>query len=432
MKLDKKDLTKGNNFVTFGCKLNSYETEGIKNLCDSVGLLNTTVINSCAVTAEAVRKTKRHIRKSKKETPNNKIIVTGCAAQIDPKMFSEMKEVDSVIGNSEKRSKSIWKKIAKNSQKPFDKRYVKVEDIFKLKSEKLSSLPVNGIGSRSRAYVQIQNGCDHRCTFCIIPFARGNSRSIEAKDIIKQIETLVIEGFREVTLTGVDITSWGRDLPGSPKLGFLVKEILASTPNLLRLRLSSIDQVEVDEDLINIMMTSSRLMPHLHLSFQSGDNLILKRMKRRHCREDIVKFCDRLRSRRPEFVFGADIIVGFPTETDEMFKNTFELVSRCQITWLHVFPFSARNGTPAARMPKVNEKSIRMRAKTLRELGSSMIKSYLSDQIGKTQPVLMESTHKGRTEGFAEVTTAVEMPVGEIVNLRISGSNGSQLIGTPA
>ena len=421
----------GTKYVTFGCKLNSYETEGIKNLCDTVGLVNTTIVNSCAVTAQAVSKTKKYIRRSKKETPNNRIVVTGCAAQVEPKAFSEMKEVDHLVGNSEKLSKNIWEKIAKSNNLLHQSKVIKVKDVFAVKKRKLSSLNVNGIGTRARAYVQIQNGCDHRCTFCIIPYARGNSRSVNVEDVVNQIKNLVKKGFYEVILTGVDITSWGNDLPGSPGLGFLVKKILESTPELARLRLSSIDQVEIDEDLIKIMVSDKRLMPHLHLSLQSGNNLILKRMKRRHCREDIIEFCDRLRSERPEFVFGADIIVGFPTETDEMFKSTLELISRCKLTWLHVFPFSARNGTPAARMPQVNKKSIQIRAKMIRDLGSSMVENHMKEQLGSVQPVLMEDPTRGRTEGFAEVITDVEMPIGKILNLKIVGNNGHQLFGSP-
>src|SRR6056300_553433 len=330
--------------ITFGCRLNIYESEILKQGIKKDNIKNTSIFNSCAVTSETVRQVRQSIRKRKREFPEDKIIVTGCAAQIEPKTFSDMKEVDIVSGNLEKRD--VKKLTANNGSNT----KINVSNILENK-QKLNGL-VDGYDNRSRAFIEIQNGCNHRCTFCIIPYGRGNSSSKSVKNIINEIKRLVDSGYNEVVLTGVDLTSWGADLPAAPKLGDLVMRILKLVPNLNRLRISSIDSIEVDDNLMQAIADEPRLMPHLHLSLQHGDNLILKRMKRRHAREDAIAFCEEARRLRPEIKFGADIIAGFPTETEAMFENSLKLVEECGLTWLHVFPYSARKGTPAARMPQ--------------------------------------------------------------------------------
>ena len=411
---------------TLGCRLNAYETEAMRELATSYGLSDTVIINTCAVTAEAVRKSKQEVRKLRKENPNAKVIVTGCAAQIDPDSFANMAEVDFVIGNSEKMVKETWSQFSENND--FGTEKIKVDDIMSV-NETASHL-IDGFGSRSRAYVQVQNGCDHRCTFCIIPFGRGNSRSVPAGVIVDQIKRLVDKGFNEVVLTGVDLTSWGADLPNSPKLGDLIMRILKLVPDLSRLRISSIDSIEVDENLMQAIATEKRLMPHLHLSLQHGDDLILKRMKRRHSRNDAIKFCEDARKMRPEITFGADIIAGFPTETDEHFESSVNLIKDCGLTWLHIFPYSPREGTPAARMPQVNGNQIKRRASILRDLGTKQIKSHLSSQLGKDHSILMENGYMGRTEQFTEVKFDKEQIEGSIVLGKITDANEKQLFAT--
>ena len=411
---------------TLGCRLNAYETEAMRELVTSAGLNDAVIINTCAVTSEAVRKSKQEIRKLRKENPKAKLIVTGCAAQIDPNGFGSMGEVDFVIGNSEKMLKETWSQFS--DEKEFGTEKIKVDDIMSV-SETAGHL-IDGFGSRSRAYVQVQNGCDHRCTFCIIPFGRGNSRSVPAGVIVDQIKRLVDKGFNEVVLTGVDLTSWGEDLPNSPKLGDLIMQILKLVPDLSRLRISSIDSIEVDENLMKAIATEKRLMPHLHLSLQHGDNLILKRMKRRHSRDDAIKFCEDARKLRPEITFGADIIAGFPTETDEHFENSVNLIKDCELTWLHIFPYSPREGTPAARMPQVNGGQIKRRAAVLRGLGAKQIQSHLSSQLGKDHNILMENTYMGRTEQFTEVKFDKEQIEGSIVLGKITNTNDKQLFAT--
>ncbi len=411
---------------TLGCRLNAYETEAMRELVTSAGLNDAVIINTCAVTSEAVRKSKQEIRKLRKENPKAKLIVTGCAAQIDPNGFGNMGEVDFVIGNSEKMLKETWSRFS--DEKEFGTERIKVDDIMSV-SETAGHL-IDGFGSRSRAYVQVQNGCDHRCTFCIIPFGRGNSRSVPAGVIVDQIKRLVDKGFNEVVLTGVDLTSWGEDLPNSPKLGDLIMQILKLVPDLSRLRISSIDSIEVDENLMKAIATEKRLMPHLHLSLQHGDNLILKRMKRRHSRDDAIKFCEDARKLRPEITFGADIIAGFPTETDEHFENSVNLVKDCELTWLHIFPYSPREGTPAARMPQVNGGKIKRRAAVLRGLGAKQIQSHLSSQLGKDHNILMENAYMGRTEQFTEVKFDKEQIEGSIVLGKITNTNDKQLFAT--
>ena len=352
---------------TLGCRLNAYETEAMRELATSSGLSDAVIINTCAATSEAVRKSKQEVRKLRKENPSAKVIVTGCAAQIDPNSFANMAEVDLVLGNSEKMQRETWSQLSNNET--FETEKIKVDDIMSV-NETAGHL-IDGFGSRSRAYVQVQNGCDHRCTFCIIPYGRGNSRSVPAGVIVDQIKRLVDKGFNEVVLTGVDLTSWGADLPSAPKLGDLVMRILKLVPDLSRLRISSIDSIEVDENLMQAISTEKRLMPHLHLSLQHGDDLILKRMKRRHLRKDAIAFCEEARKVRPEITFGADIIAGFPTETEEHFQNSVKLIKECELTWLHIFPYSPREGTPAAKMPQVNGNQIKKRAAVLRDLGKT-------------------------------------------------------------
>ena len=411
-------------FSTLGCRLNSYETESMRNMAGTAGLNNAVVINTCAVTHQAVSKSRQEIRRLRRENPNSTLIVTGCAAQIDPKGFSKMHEVDFVLGNSEKMHPEIWSNLASGA--PGESERVQVDDIMSI-SETASHL-IDGFGTRSRAYVQIQNGCDHRCTFCTIPFGRGNSRSVPAGVVVEQIKRLVQKGYNEIVLTGVDFTSWGAELPMHPKLGNLITRILRLVPDLNRLRISSIDSIEVDEEFLDAIATERRLMPHFHLSLQHGDDLILKRMKRRHLRADAILFCEQVRKLRPEVTFGADIIAGFPTESDEHFENSIKLVEECGLTWLHIFPYSKREGTPAARMPQIDGRIIKSRAELLRLLGKKVRSKHLKEQIGRKHKVLMESSVLGRTEQFAEVLFASPKQEGSIVDATISDASNSQLM----
>ncbi|WP_170410963.1 tRNA (N(6)-L-threonylcarbamoyladenosine(37)-C(2))-methylthiotransferase MtaB [Ruegeria arenilitoris] len=411
-------------FTTLGCRLNAYETEAMKELSQQAGLTDAVVVNTCAVTAEAVRKARQEIRKLRRENPNARLIVTGCAAQTEPETFSRMEEVDAVIGNTEKMQPDTWKGMAADFIGETEA--VQVDDIMSV-TETAGHL-IDGFGTRSRAYVQVQNGCDHRCTFCIIPYGRGNSRSVPAGVVVDQIKRLVDRGYNEVVLTGVDLTSWGADLPAQPKLGDLVMRILKLVPDLPRLRISSIDSIEVDENLMQAIATEPRLMPHLHLSLQHGDDLILKRMKRRHLRDDAIRFTQEARKLRPEMTFGADIIAGFPTETDAHFQNSLKLVTDCDLTWLHVFPYSKRDGTPAARIPQqINGNIIKDRAARLRAMGEAQVAKHLNEQIGKTHRILMENPHMGRTEQFTEVAFNTPHTEGQIVTATITGASHSQL-----
>ena len=411
-------------FATLGCRLNAYESEAMKDLAIGAGVENTVVVNTCAVTAEAVRKSKREVRKLRRQHPGARIVVTGCAAQTEAATFEAMPEVDLILGNTEKMTPAAWAKQAPDFTG--DTERVQVDDIMSV-TETAGHL-IDGFGARARAYVQIQNGCDHRCTFCIIPYGRGNSRSVPAGVIVDQIKRLVDKGYNEVVLTGVDLTSWGADLPGEPKLGDLVRRILKLAPDLPRLRLSSIDSIEADPALMEALATDTRFMPHLHLSLQAGDDMILKRMKRRHLRDDAIAFCEEARRLRPEIVFGADIIAGFPTETDAMFENSLKLVEDCGLTWLHVFPYSPREGTPAARMPQVNGNAIRDRAARLRAAGDKAVKRHLDSCAGQTFDILMESATMGRTPGFAEVRFETEQTPGQIVRATIAGVEGASLV----
>mgnify|MGYP000427097459 CR=1 FL=1 len=415
--------TKSPVFATLGCRLNAYETEAMKDLAAQAGVEGAVVVNTCAVTSEAVRKARQEIRKLRRDNPDAKLIVTGCAAQTEPETFANMDEVDVVLGNTEKMQPDTWAAMGPDFIGQTER--VQVDDIMSV-TETAGHL-IDGFGTRSRAYVQVQNGCDHRCTFCIIPFGRGNSRSVPAGVVVDQIKRLVDKGYNEVVLTGVDLTSWGADLPMAPKLGDLVMRILKLVPDLPRLRISSIDSIEVDEALMQAIATEPRLMPHLHLSLQHGDDLILKRMKRRHLRDDAIRFAQDAKKLRPEMTFGADIIAGFPTETEAHFENSLKLVTECDLTWLHVFPYSPRPGTPAARMPAVNGKDIKARAARLRAAGETQVQNHLASQIGKTHQVLMENPHMGRTEQFTEVTFETAQVEGTIVQAKITGLSGQQL-----
>ena len=414
-------------FTTLGCRLNAYETEAMKELSRQAGLENAVVVNTCAVTAEAVRKARQEIRRLRRENPDSPIIVTGCAAQTEPETFAAMSEVTQVIGNTEKMMPETWARMAQRGPDFIGTtEKVLVDDIMSV-TETASHL-IDGFGTRSRAYVQVQNGCDHRCTFCIIPYGRGNSRSVPAGVVVDQIKRLVDKGYNEVVLTGVDLTSWGADLPATPKLGDLVMRILKLVPDLPRLRISSIDSIEVDENLMQAIATEPRLMPHLHLSLQHGDDLILKRMKRRHLRDDAIRFVEEARRLRPDMTFGADIIAGFPTETEAHFENSLKLVTDCDLTWLHVFPYSKREGTPAAKIPsQVSGTIIKERAARLRSIGDQQVSKHLAAQLGRSHEILMENPHMGRTEQFTEVTFATPQTEGALVTATITGINGTQL-----
>jgi len=419
-------MTKPPIFATFGCRLNAYETEAMKELSTQAGLDGAVVVNTCAVTAEAVRSSKQRIRKLRRENPDAKLIVTGCAAQTEPETYAQMGEVDLVMGNIEKMQAGTWNKLANGPDFIGETEKVQVDDIMSV-TETAGHL-IDGFGTRARAYVQVQNGCDHRCTFCIIPYGRGNSRSVAAGVVVEQIKRLVDKGYQEVVLTGVDMTSWGADLPMQPKLGDLVQRILRLVPDLPRLRISSIDSIEADLALIDAIASEKRLMPHLHLSLQAGDNMILKRMKRRHSRDDAIAFCEDMRKARPDIIYGADIIAGFPTETEAMFENSLRLVEDCGLTWLHVFPYSARAGTPAARMPQMDRGIIKERAARLRAAGDRRVSEHLMSQLGQVPNILIENENMGRTEGFTEVNFTTPQPVGQIVQAQIKGCSDTQLI----
>lgn len=415
-------MTKEPKIVTFGCRLNSYESEVMATHAKEAGLDDVVIINSCAVTNEAVRQARQTIRKLRRENPNKQIIVTGCAAQIEPEMFASMDEVDFVIGNDDKMKASTFSAIALDNLERCS-----VNDIMSVK-ETANHL-ISAFGGRARAYVQVQNGCDHRCTFCIIPFGRGNSRSVPLGEVIRQIQHLVDEGYKEIVLTGVDITAYGRDLAGSLSLGKLCQKILQHVPELKRLRISSIDSVEADEALMEVIEHEPRLMPHLHLSLQAGDNMILKRMKRRHSREDAIEFCQTVRSLRPEIVFGADLIAGFPTETEAMFENSLALVDECGLTFLHVFPFSPRPDTPAAKMPQVSRQIVKERAARLRAKGEECLQKYMKIQEGQPVELLMERDEVGRAENFMEVKLEGPYKPGALIRARVKGVLDGQLMG---
>jgi threonylcarbamoyladenosine tRNA methylthiotransferase MtaB len=417
--------------VTFGCRLNIYESEVIRREAERAGMADTIVINSCAVTNEAVAQARQSIRKLKRERPSARIVVTGCAAQTDPAMFAGMAEVDRVVGNDDKMHGAAWRDARAAFAAAADfgiasDEKVAVADIMAV-TEMAPHLVGGFQDGLPRAFVQVQNGCDHRCTFCIIPFGRGNSRSVPMGAVVDQVRALTDAGHAEIVLTGVDLTSYGADLPGAPRLGALVKQILRHVPNMKRLRISSIDSIEADRDLLDAIADDGRLMPHLHLSLQSGDDMILKRMKRRHSRKDAIDFCAQVRRLRPDIAFGADIIAGFPTETDEMFARSLDLVAECGLTFLHVFPYSPRPGTPAARMPQVRGDIIKDRAKRLRTAGEAALRRRLESEVGASRQVLIESATQGRTEHFLPAAITGGAP-GAVRTFVMTGHDGARLL----
>ena len=419
------------NFIkTFGCRLNTFETEIIKSFIETNKIKNLSVVNTCAVTQEAEKKAVREIKKIKNKNKDSFLVVTGCAAQLRAKSFENMSEVDLVLGNQEKLISGNWSKI--NNLSKTNKKNFKSNLVSNIMKE--NTLPSNKLipsKSNTRAFLGIQNGCDHRCTFCIIPYARGNSRSITKSEIKKQIETLVLNGIKEVVLTGVDITSWGLDFEKKERLGDLICFILNSIPSLERLRISSIDSIEIDPRLMDLLCYETRLMPHLHLSLQSGDNMILKRMKRRHSREDTIKFCSLLKKIRPKMTFSADIIAGFPTENEEMFQNTISIIEQCKIDWIHVFPYSSRTGTPASKMPQVPKMEIDKRASILRKISNERLNKHLKNKIGSIQKVLVEGNAKGFTEDYSRVSFEEGPEIGEIINMKIEKKYNNELFGIP-
>jgi threonylcarbamoyladenosine tRNA methylthiotransferase MtaB len=411
--------------VTFGCRLNAFESEVIRREAEGAGLSNTIVINSCAVTNEAVAQARQSIRRIKRERPEARIVVTGCAAQTQAQMFADMAEVDRVVGNDDKMRRATWRDARAAFDAGITEEKIAVTDIMAVKA--MAPHLVEGFQrGLPRVFVQVQNGCDHRCTFCIIPFGRGNSRSVPMGAVVEQVRSVVERGHAEVVLTGVDLTSYGADLPGAPKLGMLTKQILRHVPELKRLRISSIDSIEADRDLLDVIADDARLMPHLHLSLQSGDDMILKRMKRRHLRQDAIDFCAQVRRLRPDIAFGADIIAGFPTETEEMFARSQDLVWECGLTFLHIFSYSSRPGTPAARMPQVAGGEIRERARRLRATGEAALRKRLEIEVGAMRDVLIESATQGRTEHFVPVAISGEVP-GTVRRLAIRGHDGARL-----
>lgn len=407
--------------VTFGCRLNAYESEVVRARAGEAGLEHAVIFNTCAVTGEAVRQSRQAIRRLHRADPAAKIIVTGCAAQIEPDTYASMPEVDCVLGNREKLEAASYRDFGVNEAER-----VRVNDILSVRET--AAQFVDGFEGRVRAFLQVQNGCDHRCTFCIIPFGRGNSRSVPMGAVIEEARRLCGRGYAEIVLTGVDLTAYGADLPGRPSLGALIRKLLKHVPALQRLRLSSLDSVEADRDLMRAIAEEKRLMPHFHLSAQSGDDLILKRMKRRHTRRDTIAFCDEVRRLRPEAAFGADLIAGFPTETEDMFQNTLKLVDEGGLTFLHVFPFSPRKGTPAARMPQVPRNVSRERAARLRAKGSENLATRLKGLVGSRQRVLMESSGRGHTDCFAAVCFDREQEPGAVISARITGATPDHLL----
>jgi threonylcarbamoyladenosine tRNA methylthiotransferase MtaB len=412
--------------VTFGCRLNAYESEAMRRVAMAAGFDDAVIVNTCAVTGEAVRQARQAIRRLRRERPHARIVVTGCAAQTEPATFAAMGEVDRVLGNGDKLDAAAWAGTRAALDGDTSDGKLAVTDI--MAARETAPHLIDGIDGRVRAFVQVQNGCDHRCTFCIIPYGRGPSRSVPMGAVVAQVRRLVDNGHREVVLTGVDITSYGGDLPGAPALGRLVKQILKHVPDLDRLRLSSIDSVEADADLFDALAEEPRLMPHLHLSLQAGDDMILKRMKRRHLRADAVAFCERVRRLRPDVAFGADVIAGFPTETEDMFARSLDLVDDCGLAHLHVFPFSPRPGTPAARMPQVARPIVKERARRLREKGAAALARRLAGEVGARRQVLAENGRVGRTGQFMPVRLAAPAAPGTILDVTIAGHDGRQLL----
>jgi len=411
-------MNNSNEVITFGCRLNTYESEVIRKSAEQANIKNAIIFNTCAVTHEAERQAMQAIRKAKKNHPDKTIIVTGCAVQLNPGKFSQMPQVDKVLGNEEKLRPEFYN---------LSEEKVKVNDIMSIKET--ASHIVSEFEGRSRAYVQVQNGCNHRCTFCTIPFARGNSRSVPVGEIVTQVKQLVDNGYNEIVLTGVDISDYGLDLPSSPSLGQMVKRLLSLVPNLKRLRISSIDVAEIDSELLELIKFEKRLMPHLHISLQAGDDMILKRMKRRHNRQQVINFCDFVRSFRDDIAFGADIIAGFPTESEEMFENTKNLIAEAGLVYLHVFPFSERNNTPASRMPQVEKAIRKKRASILRQQGEIELNKFLTRMIGSEQNVVAEKDYLARTENFSLVTLDKVLLPGSLARVKINSVDNNQLVG---
>jgi threonylcarbamoyladenosine tRNA methylthiotransferase MtaB len=408
--------------LTFGCRLNAYESEIIRNHTQAAGIDDVVIVNTCAVTAEAERQARQAIRRARRSKPGAKIVVTGCAAQINPEQYGAMDEVDIVLGNEEKLKAESWSALENGEPE------IRVNDIMSI--TETANHFIDSFEERARAFVQVQQGCDHRCTFCIIPFGRGPSRSTAVGEVVRQVRTLVENGYKEVVLTGVDLTDYGKELPGHPSLGNLCRRLLMQVPDLLRLRLSSIDPVEMDDDLYTLIETEARLLPYFHLSLQAGDDMVLKRMKRRHNRQDAIDVCARIRAMRPEATFGADLIAGFPTETDEMFENTLAIIDDCDLTHLHVFPYSERGDTPAAKMPAVPKQVRRERAARLRAAGEVRLSALLKTRIGKTASVLIEKDNMGRCEQFLQVRLSQNVETGTLVNCQISGTEKTHLNAT--
>ena len=411
-----------NEVKTYGCRLNFYESEVIRKFAKKQNISNSTFINGCAVTNKTIADLKSEIRKIKREKPDRKIVLTGCAAQIHQEEFSKMSEIDAIIGNKEKLEEKTYERLRTANDK--------VNEVGDILQESQAIAPIiDKVEQRIRGFVQIQNGCDHRCTFCIIPYGRGNSRSVKPNNVVKQIKNLLEKNYKEVVLTGVDLTSYGHDFEDKKTITDLVKFIFSEVPNLKRLRLSSLDIAEIDDDLTNLIGTEKRILPHIHLSLQAGDNMILKRMKRRHLREDAINKINKIRSVRPDVVFGADLIAGFPTETEEMFHNTIKLVEECNISFLHVFPFSPREGTPASRMPQLNREIIKKRAKILRELGNKQVLKYYNKLENTEINLIVESESRGRSDGFARVNLNQNYGNGNLIKMLVTGSDSSGLNG---
>ena len=412
--------------LTLGCRLNTYESETMRKAAEAAGLNNAILVNTCAVTADAVRQARQTIRRARRDNPHARIVVSGCAAQTEPETFAAMDEVDAVVGNDAKGEAATYRRLPDFGVSGTEK--IRVNDIMSVRET--APQMIEAVAGHARAFVQVQNGCDHRCTFCIIPFGRGNSRSVPMGAVVSQIAKLVDNGYQEVVITGVDATSYGADLPGSPTLGTLAKTILRQVPGLRRLRLSSIDSIEVDDLLMDLIANEPRFMPHLHLSLQHGDDMILKRMKRRHSRDDAIRFCRKVRELRPGFAFGADLIAGFPTETEEMFARSLDIVDECGLAFLHVFPYSPRHGTPAARMPQLDRGLVKQRAARLRERGEQAYDAHLSAMAaaGGTHEVLVEFSGIARTENFTPVV-APGAPRGQMALVRVNGRTTDQLTG---
>ena len=414
--------------ITFGCRLNAFESEAMRRHAMAAGLEEAVIVNTCAVTAEAQRQARQAIRKARREHPGAPLVVTGCAAQTDARAFAAMAEADAVLGNAEKMRAESWADLAAALER--GERALMVSDI--MAERRLAPAALPGMSERTRAFVQVQTGCDHRCTFCIIPFGRGNARSLPAGDVVAQVRAARQAGHREVVLTGVDLTSWGGDLGGRERLGHLLARILSEVPRLERLRVSSIDVAGIDETFLDVLSGEERLMPHLHLSLQAGDDMVLKRMKRRHTRAEAIEFCARARKLRPGLALGADLIAGFPTETEAMFENSLRLINECGLVWLHVFPFSPRPGTPAARMPQVDKATARRRAGALRAAGQARLEAFLAGLEGEVLPVLVERPGLARAGNNAVVIVDESLAAGEIVPVRITGARGDKLIGERA